>query len=220
MAGICEYSSYHISFFPREAQRIFSRAVLFAGGGDSPQVSWKSCYAGFLRKAQLAQRGRRLLLKNPANTARVGVLRQLLPDCQFIYLHRHPYDVFASTMHLYNCVLPAWTLQTIDAEQLREFVLESYAGLLRAYLAQRPLLESGRLVEIAMQDLELRPMAAVQRIYERLGLGDFHAVEPLFQAYIDSQKRYRKNRLTITEAEKELVRERWAEAFSTFGYVT
>lgn len=219
MAGICAHSSYHVSFFPRDATRIFNHAVFFDDRGVFQDESWKSCYTGFLRKVQFTQPDRRLLLKNPANTARIGSLRQLFPGCQFIYLHRHPYEVFTSTMHLYRCVLAAWGLQEFRPEDLREFVLDSYVQLLRAYLSQRLVLEAGRMVEIAMRDLGHRPIAAVQGIYDGLGLDDFHAAEPLFRVYVDSQKHYRKNQLTITDAEKDLVRERWAQAFSNFGYI-
>lgn len=42
----------------------------------------------------------RLLLKSPIHTARIPLLRELFPNAQFIYIHRHPEDVFCSAVHM------------------------------------------------------------------------------------------------------------------------
>jgi len=39
------------------------------------------------------QPGARLLLKSPVHTSRVGLLLQLFPQAQFVYLHRDPLTV-------------------------------------------------------------------------------------------------------------------------------
>jgi hypothetical protein len=41
--------------------------------------------------------GKRLLLKNPVNTARMGLLFEMFPSAKCIHIHRDPYDVFRST---------------------------------------------------------------------------------------------------------------------------
>jgi hypothetical protein len=40
------------------------------------------------------------LLKSPVHTARVELLLQLFPKAQFIYIHRDPYTVFKSAVHM------------------------------------------------------------------------------------------------------------------------
>ena len=42
----------------------------------------------------------RLLLKSPIHTARVPLLLKLFPKAKFIYIHRHPDEIFVSAVHL------------------------------------------------------------------------------------------------------------------------
>ena len=218
MASYCAYSFYHVSFFPRCIEAIFQRAVLFDGGKPEYIAIWKRCYLNFLKKIQFTQPGRRLLLKNPANTARIGILRQLFPTSRFIHIHRHPYEVFKSTMHLYSKVQSAWGLQSIDGESLAKHVLASYRELMHGYFSQCAELNKQDLVAIRYEELERNPSGTIKMIYQQLELENYAIAEPHFLQYIKQQRDYEKNSYAITEAEKELVYAHWQEAFTRLGY--
>ena len=85
------------------------------------------------KQKQQRRRRRRLLLKSPVHTARIILLNQLFPDCQFIYIHRHPYDVFRSATHMADTTYWYTYLNTPSNEQITEFILRQYEILYERY---------------------------------------------------------------------------------------
>lgn len=218
LVSFSRLSFYHVSFFPRAVERIFREAVLFNDGDRKVIDKWQHHYLYFLKKVQLAQQGRRLLLKNPANTARISVLRQVFPKAKFIHIHRDPYKVFASTVHLYLKAQEAWGLHELDRDHVIRHVLDSYPQLMAAYFAQRKSLREDELVEVSFRDLQRDPMKTLATIYSGIGLERYDEAAPHFNRYIDSQRSYRKNVLSISEWEKTEVSHRWRQAFDELGY--
>ena len=212
------FSFYHVSFFPRCMERIFDEAVLFEGGKAALQAAWRRQYLAFLRKVQFAQPALPLLLKNPANTARIRLLRELFPGARFIHIHRNPYKVFTSTVHLYLKAQEAWGLHRTDRAQIVRHVLDSYPKLMNAYFAQRGMLVDEELADVSFRDLQEDAMGTIASIYRKLGLANFDAAAPRFQAYLDSQRDYRKNQLPLTPQEREDVGRRWGGIFEQLGY--
>lgn len=211
-------SFYHVSFFPRCMGRIVNEAVLFDGGDPALVARWQRQYLAFLRKVQYAQPGKPLLLKNPANTARIALLREMFPDAKFIHIHRDPYRVFVSSVHLYLQAQQAWGLHRTDRERVVEHVLDSYPKLMNAYFAQCGALGEGELAEVRFRDLEDDAMGVLAAVYRQLDLPHFDDAAPRFRAYLDSQRDYRKNQLTLSEEEKRQVATRWGDIFERLGY--
>jgi hypothetical protein len=211
-------SFYHVSFFPRRMERIFNEAVMFDGGDPNLQAIWKRQYLAFLRKVQFAEHGKPLLLKNPANTARITLLQAMFPGARFVHIRRNPYKVYASTIHLYLKAQQAWGLQATDRESVARHVLESYPRLMNAYFEQRGELGDRQLVEVRYRDLQDDPMSLLASIYEQLDLPGHDAAAPRFAAYLDSQRGYRKNVLSITPQEKAEIARRWQAIFELLGY--
>ena len=211
-------SFYHVSFFPRCMQRIFNEAVMFDGGNPVLIENWKHQYLNFLRKIQFAQPGMPLLLKNPANTARISLLREMFPGARFIHIHRNPYKVFVSTIHLYLKAQEAWGLHRPNRERLVRHVLDSYPQLMNAFFAERGALSEKELVDVSFRDLEDDAMGTMATIYRQLDLPNFDAAAPRFQAYLDSQRNYQKNVLPLTPEEHDEVGRRWGDVFEQLGY--
>jgi hypothetical protein len=211
-------SFYHVSFFPRCMGRIFVEAVLLEGANPSLQAKWMRQYLAFLRKIQFSQPGTPLLLKNPANTARIDLLREMFPGARFVHIHRNPYKVFASTVHLYLKAQEAWGLHRTDRDRVVRHVLETYPMLMNAFFAQRGSLGDGELTDVSFRDLQEDAMGTLAGIYRQLDLAGFEEAAPRFQAYLDSQRDYRKNRLPLSPEEREEVGRRWGEIFEQLGY--
>lgn len=212
------YSFYHVSFFPRHVDRIFRKAVLFEGNDARHTKMWREHYLNFLKKVQFTQPGQRLLLKNPANTARIDQLVRMFPRARFIHIHRNPYEVFVSTVHLYLKAQTAWGLQKPDREMTSRHVLKAYCQLMDAYFLQRQQLKPGQLVEVSMRELESEPLVLLASIYRRLGLDGFSIAEPQFIRYLESQRHYRKNQLKLSERDRIRVQNCWRDSFLKLGY--
>ncbi|KDD76934.1 hypothetical protein H632_c62p3, partial [Helicosporidium sp. ATCC 50920] len=143
------------------------------GPADSGEVArWKLAFSAFLRKLQLRDDDagvRRLLLKSPSHTGHVKTILELFPDAQFVYIHRHPLDVFASAAHMADAYTWFVNLQGMGDEDLTEFVIWQFKALHEAYVADRGLIPDGNLVEVSFAELEERPLETLARIYAALG---------------------------------------------------
>jgi len=218
LVSFSRLSFYHVSFFHRAVERIFREAVLFNDGDRKVIDRWLHHYLYFLKKVQLAQPGLRLMLKNPANTARISVLRKIFPKSRFIHIHRDPYKVFASTVHLYLKAQEAWGFHNVDRDHVVRHILNSYPQLMSAYFTQRESLADDELVEVSFRDLQQDPMETLATIYRRIGLERYDEAAPHFSRYIDSQKNYSKNVLSLSDWERGEINCRWRQSFDELGY--
>lgn len=220
LTAVGRLSFYHVSFFPHAMERIFQEAVMFENGDPNLVAEWKRQYLHFLRKIQLTQPGMRLLLKNPANTARVSLLREMFPGVQFIHIHRDPYKVFASSVHLYLKAQEAWGLHDTDRGRVARHVMDSYPKLMHAFFAQREGLGDGEIVDVGFGSLQEDPIGTLETVYNQVNLQGFDAAVPHFEAYLHSQRNYKKNRLPLEPSEKEELARRWKDVFERLGYET
>lgn len=213
------YSFYHAWHFPSRMRAIFRRVVRLEGISPEERRRWLDVYRELLTKTTLRAGGRRLLLKSPANTARLRLLLELFPDARFIFLHRDPLEVYASTLKLYRNVLPYFQLERYDWAQVRRDILWVYRELLTDYLTDRALVPDGHLVELAYADLTADPMAQLERLYEELDLGDFTIAAPRFAAYLDLHrvKNYPRKEYALPPEEMEEVEKEWGFAFEVWG---
>ena len=218
IANMSPHSFLHAFTYPWRATDFFERCVLLRDLSERNLAEWKTAYLVILRKATHRLGGKRLVLKNPANSGRIRKVRELFPDAKFIHMVRNPYDVFLSTMWLHKMVLPRSQLQTIDLDQIEAHVLRSYTRLLQAYLVDKASIPAGNLVEIRFEDLEADPLAELRLVYERLDLPGFPAAEPALRAYISSIADYRKNRYELDAETIAKVNTQWRFAFDEWGY--
>jgi hypothetical protein len=221
LAKLTPYSFYMRTLFPMESADLFRRYVLLDGAppGMTREISAK--YRRILQVATLSAGGRRLVLKNPVNTARIRLLRELFPGAKFVHIVRCPYQVFASTVHLHTQVLPMTTLQRVPRAPSRPIILSIYEDMMRRYLDDRDALPPGTVVDVRYEDLVRDPLGELRRIYDTLDLGGFAMAEPAMRAYVDAQRGYEKNRLDeLSEQDRRDVTERWAFAFRAFGYAS
>jgi hypothetical protein len=218
VASLSPHAFLHVFTFPRQADYLFRRNVLFDGLSDRDIEEWTKAYLGVLRKATLRSQGNRLVLKSPAGSARIRTLRQLFPDAKFIHMCRNPYDVFLSTRWMHDTVLPRSQLQTADPAQIEAQVLRFYTQLMQRFLADRVLIPRENLVSVKFEDLEAAPLDELRRIYESLALPGFSEAEPAFRAHIAGVADYQKNRYDLTDADIAKVNQHWAFAFEEWGY--
>jgi hypothetical protein len=175
---------------------------------------------------------RRLLLKSPVHTARISLLLQLFPEAQFIYIHRHPYDVLRSAMHMADTTYWYTYLNTPSDDQIMEFILRQYEILFHRYEEGRQQLVSSsssstpprqqqphRLVEVSYDELCRHPVDTVRKIYSSLGWCTTLRYQQTLEAELADTQSYQRNcHKELTPHFKQIVNERWGLSFERFGY--
>ncbi|MGB0744511.1 MAG: sulfotransferase family protein [Opitutales bacterium] len=211
-------SFYHVSFFPKDNDSIFRDSILFNGGKPELIEQWRRDYLWFLKKVSLIKSGKRLLLKNPANTARIKLLLELFPEAKFIHIKRDPYQVYRSTVHLYDKAQQEWGFHKASQDRIKAHVLKSYPLFMRAYFEQRDLIPRGQFAELSFEDLESAPLSTIEQAYEDSGISGFEAVKPRVENYLSRINGYQKNPHVISENDTLKLRENWSEWFDRLGY--
>lgn len=211
-------SFFHAFFFPRQGRKIYRKAVHFDGVGPERVAIWWRDYHHFLKKVQCEQPGRRLLLKNPANSARVAVLRDRFPGAKFIHIHRHPEEVYTSTLRLHRKAQEAWALQDDDTTGLRRTVLANYEDLMTACFQQTSGLAANESIDVRMSDLETDALRTLETIYQQLELPGFAAAAPRFREYLEKIGVFPKNPVTLSAEERATVRRRLPHVFERWSY--
>lgn len=218
LGKICAWSFYAQFMFPRHTREFFERHVLLEDMPARVAGELRACYLRILQIATFHSGGKRLVLKNPVNTARIRLLLTLFPDAKFIHIHRSPYEVFASTRNLHHRVLAFMTLQKLNRGNSADTVFALYEGMMCRFLADRPLIPAGNFAEIRFADLERDPIGEMRRLYDELRLPGFAAMEPALRRHLAGQSGYSKNDFRLTPEERARVTERWGLAFDAFGY--
>ena len=192
----------------------------FKGVSEAGQKKWADAYMWLYRRLALKHGDKPLVMKTPANAARLKLLTKLFPDARFIYLSRNPLKVFPSTVKLWRALYSTQGLHNppnLDG-WLDDYVLDMFARLTEDYEADRHVIPEGRLIELRYEDLIKDPIATLRDIYARLGIGDFASAEAPMQAYLDAQKEHRVSDYEMPPELKRKVIERLGPYIDRFGY--
>ncbi len=192
----------------------------FEGVPDAGRRRWADAYMWFYRRLALKHGGKPLVMKTPANAARLKLLTELFPDARFIYLSRNPLAVFPSTVKLWRALYSTQGLHNppyLDG-WLDDYVLDMFVRLTEDYERDKHLIPPDRLVELRYEDLIKDPIATLRDIYARLDIGDFSAAEAPMQAYLDAQKEHRVSEYELPPELKRKVIDRLGPFIDRYGY--
>ena len=195
--------------FPRDWDAL-ERFLTLEEASGAEVDAWRGAMLQFTRLLT-RQRRKRLVLKSPPHTAKIPHLLALFPDARFVFVHRHPQDVFASMRRLIGITLPAATFHASGAPDMERAVVGTFRETMRAYLDTRTSIPDGRLVEVAYDDLTASPLATLDHVYRALGLGTPPPLAPEApftpapQTVLDHALRQRLGRA-------------WGDAFDAWGY--
>lgn len=184
---------------------------------ESELKRWKDAFTNFLKKVYL-RNPKTLLLKSPAHTYRIRVLRELFPGAKFIYIVRDPYAVHSSSMHFRRRMFEANNLAKPNFEGLEDDMMTTYEHCIRVYEQDKHLLGPGELHELRFEDLEREPLAELQKIYKTLGLNGIDKLAEDLAPDFESMRSYRKNEFQMAEPQKRRIYERWKEFFELYDY--
>jgi hypothetical protein len=219
MSNITPLAGVNSFYFPKN-RSYFNQFNLFEGISERKYKKWQKYYTYMLKVASRINKERRLVLKNPNNTARAKQLLELFPDAKFIYIHRNPYQVYLSTKHLHRTVLRDQSLQDISTDEEDDIILTNYRSIMKGYLDSKKHIPADQLVEIAFDDLgKENEIDIFQNIYQKFDLGNWENQKPVIQAYLDSKKNYKKNKFVpIPEHLVQRIQTECAFVFEEYGY--
>ena len=204
-------------YFPKNFNLNFDRNVLFKENSNG-EKRWKKNFDHFIRKLSLVNYGKTLLLKSPANTARIKEILSVYPDAKFIHIYRNPYDVFQSHLHLFKKLLPMLSFQQVSDQQLEEIVFETYIKIHQKYFAEKSLIPAGNLIEVRYEDLVSAPLNHLENIFRSVKLEGFENAKPFLIKELQAYKDYRKNKFTLSKELAEKIARRLKFALDEFGY--
>ena len=218
LANMTWLSYYQAIYFPKKFDHYFWSGVFFDGVSDRQKKRWEKTLKYLYLKLSLDQKGKRLLIKNPAYTARVAQLRRIYPHAKFIHIHRNPYKVFVSMQNFYKKLFPQFALQNYDQIDIDAVVFKTYRRMMSVLKDDVAKIPSGHYIDIAFDDLQSDPLGQIKRIYTALNLEGFSDDGDIFQNYLDSIVDYKKNNFDISEPLKAKIDKEWAHEMRLWGY--
>jgi hypothetical protein len=218
LANMSHLSFYHGIYFPRKLQHFVDTGVFFDGVSPHEIEEWRETFSYFLRKLYLHQGRKRLLIKNPVYTARLALLRQMMPEAKFIHIHRDPVDVFLSMRNFYTKLLKEFALQdyALEALDIDGLIASTYERMMSALDHDAAAVPPSQLATIRYETFAADPLPELERVWGALELGDFAAWRRRFAAYLDSVRSFEKNRFDKDPVLIGRIRERlkpWCERF-------
>lgn len=163
-----------------------------AGAPEHDRRLFAATLAGFARKLAMVSRGRALLFKTPAHTARVGELARLFgPGAKFVHLSRDAGDVLRSNVSMHARYTPYFLQDHPGDAVIRERIIAEYDATERAFLRDAAGLPPGALSRVRYQDLIADPMGQIRRVYAELGLELSPRAAERMGAYLRSVSDYR-----------------------------
>jgi hypothetical protein len=210
-------SPYFRMAFPNEPQQYLEYLDLQSLPAEAMQ-SWQQTLRTFLQSLTLAH-GKRLVLKSPTHTARIGVLATMFPGARFLHIVRNPLAVYPSTIKLWRVLDEAQGLQIPNHRQLTSYVQAAFQRMYLAFDQQRPLVPGNQIYDIRYEDLVEDPVGVLRNAYAALDLGDFEAVRPRLEAMTRDSGRYQTNRYELPPAEQSEILRRWHHYAQQYGYL-
>lgn len=147
IGNLSPYSFYHAWYFPKNSDYYFRRYVLFEGISDHVKEERKKTYIYLLKKISYKHKEKMILLKSPINTGRVKLLLETFPDTRFIHIYRDQYKVYLSTWRLYKAILPMFSFQHVDYEDVDRLILEFYKKYTKGF-SEKKMIPDKNLVEM------------------------------------------------------------------------
>jgi hypothetical protein len=204
-------------YFPKNFSWNFERNVLFTANPRG-KSRWMKNFDHFIRKLVLANEGKTILLKSPANTVRIKEILSLYPDAKFIHIYRNPFDVFQSHLHLFKKLLPMLSFQQVTDKQLEEIIFETYIKIYKKYLLDKTLIPKDHLVEVRYEDFVKEPLKQLENVYRSIKLEGFEKAKQDFINELENYRDYSKNKFSLSKELAEKIQERFAFAFEEFAY--
>ncbi len=205
-------------FFPKIMMSHIQKYIMFDNIKNSEIKGWTNDFVFLLKKISLANKGRQLVLKSPPNTTRVKLLLSLFPNAKFIFIHRNPYDVYASNKRFMKLTHKIYALGGSKNINTRDIILDTYTQFMRKYLSEKSLIPDRQLIEIRYEDFIKMPMESMENIYTALSLNEFQHCEKMMIRHMNSRRDYKKLEHKLPSDERSIVTKRLEPFIKQWNY--
>ena len=163
----------------------------------APAYRWHRCYLQHLQSRQPPQQW---LIKSPAHMWHLGALFGEYPDAVVIQTHRDPLKVVASVSALVAHLRQIASDQTSVPDAADSFTDDIFLGLDRSMEGRDDgTVPPDQVVDVQFSDFMADPFAAIESVYDQLGLERTDEADRRMRAFLDSHpgdgggggKRYR-----------------------------
>ncbi|WP_242118840.1 sulfotransferase family protein [Aestuariivivens sediminicola] len=151
---------------------------------------WKNTYSFYLKRVQYHNKSKKLLFKNPPNTARVKTLLEIFPNAKFIYINRDPYEIIYSTIRLWKKGLQVFSLQRYNDILIEDLVFKYFKAFHKKYISEKDFIPLANLIEVKYDDLKTDPLSVIKTIYHKFNL-NFDTIEEPLLKQINKEKEYK-----------------------------
>jgi hypothetical protein len=205
-------------FFPKMMNKQFRKYVMFEDITESELNVWKQGFVFLLKKISLANQNKQLVLKSPPNTARIKLLLSLFPNAKFIFIHRNPYEVYLSNQKFWKVTTSFYAIGGTRSVDVNSIILDTYSKITNRYLLEKNLVQKGKLVEVAYEDIIQKPIESMRKIYEAIHLDNFEYCENKMKSFVESQKSFVRLKHEVPADERKLVTEKLAPFLKYWNY--
>jgi omega-hydroxy-beta-dihydromenaquinone-9 sulfotransferase len=178
---------------------------------------WKGAFSKYCNRLSFVD-GKRVLLKNPFHSMRIPLLLEMFPNAKFIHVHRHPYEVIPSTIHMWTVVGNENKLKGKRISTSVDEVAKVYKRMLETINEQFKNLPENVKATVEFMDLEKDPLSTIKSIYNKLELAFNPEFEVEIKKWLDEVKSYQKNRYSLDDTEKETIRKILQKHFIYYNY--
>lgn len=219
LTNLTEKSGMMSMFFPKN-RSYYDKYNLFLDTSPKEKKSWKRVYHWLLQNiAYYNDPNKKLLLKNPHSMGRIEVLLEMYPNAKFIHIHRDPYDVFNSNIHLYNKAVSTQFLQEFSESEIEERVLYCFETSFAKFFEHWEKIPENNRVEISYKDLSDQPISTLNKVYTSIQLGNFERIKPKLEEYLKEEKNYKRNKFEEIRPDLlEAINKRWKFVLDHYGY--
>jgi len=218
MGNLCPYAFYNAWCFPKNME-FYYKFVCMENVESHVIKEWKEKYIYFLKKVAYHHKGKQLVLKNPANTARIKLLLEMFPEAKFIHIYRNPYHVFFSMKRDIEAEMSLYCVQKPkDDETIEKAMANLYIKMFEKYFREKELIPDGNLIEVRYEDFVSNPFKEIKRIYEGLKLKNFDKAKHVFLKFIEEQKKIKVHEYNISNEDKEKIYNYWNLTIDKWGY--
>ncbi|QGJ72027.1 Hypothetical protein PBC10988_37420 [Planctomycetales bacterium 10988] len=219
LSNQCGLSPYWGMTFPQNREH-YDQYIFVDQLSEKDQETWKKQLHFFLQKVCWQYPNRRLLLKNPYNTARVGLLSELYSGAKFVHIHRHPEDVYRSNAHLAReCHVVTQVQDQPESENYTTRFVNSFVEIESAFERDAAQLPREDVIEIAYEELDQHPKEVIEAIYDHLQIPMTEQMQTALDDYLASLEGYQKNKhRPMAPKTQSLLWNRWRHFYEKWGY--
>ena len=217
LTGLSPYLAFMLPDLLPRYERYFD----FLQAREDERDEWKAALRWFVGKVRLHSGGRRPVIKSCAHMARIRLLLDVFPDAKFVHIHRNPFTVAASTIHMRKQTDWENFLQVPEAEFIHNRATQvAVVGqrLFERFFEDRALIPPENFIEVAYPDLVAHPRDVLDGIYRQLDIPQGDRYDATIGGYLANLGGYQTNTLSVDDELAELVRTHWKSVFDEYGY--